>query len=136
MFAPLWPQLLLNIEPLPSLRKETSVNKTRVRIFTTIVATLAFTGTAAAQWTPAKPGDPRTCPGHTASECATAAASFAFKAKYTRVTGHVFVNTLRCTQAGSLLSYSCAWGTPAIVTPVRFAHKAAGWKVAVGVIPG
>lgn len=98
------------------------------------IAFLAITATASAEWTPTKPGDPRVCAHHTPVECASAAASFAFRAKYTRVTGHGFANTLRCTSAGSALSYVCAWGTPAVQTPVRFAHKAAGWKVAVGVI--
>jgi hypothetical protein len=96
---------------------------------------LTLAGPASAEWAPGHPGDPRVCPNHTRLECATAAAGFAFKAKYVRVTGHAFANTLRCSSSGTLLSYSCAWGTPAIQTPVRFAHKTAGWTVAVGTIP-
>ena len=107
----------------------------RYKMATTVLCALVLASTAAAEWTPTRPGDPRVCPNHTRLECATAAASFAFKAKYVRMTGHSFANTLHCSSAGTLLSYTCAWGTPANLTPVRFSHKAGGWKVAVGVIP-
>lgn len=96
------------------------------------IVALAIPAAAAAQWTPQKPGDPRQCPNHTPAQCATAAAGFAFKAKYIRVNGRPLVNTLRCSQTVSLLEYNCVWGTHQ--TPVRFSRAANGWVAAVGAI--
>ena len=104
-----------------------------------ILVALTFAGPASAEWTPSHPGDPRVCRYNTPDRpdyCGEIAAKLAFTTKYARIVGQPFAGSLRCKKTVTL-TYMCAWSNSlgSHQTLVRFAHKAAGWKVAVGVIP-